>query len=69
MLDLFRYRHAVLGDAGRAEGFLQHDVAALGAERHLDGIGEDVDAAEHALAGVLSEFHFLGCHCVFSIGS
>ena len=61
-LDLLRHRHAVLGDARGAEGFLEHDVAALGAERHLDRIGQDVDAVEHALAGVLPKFYFLGSH-------
>ncbi len=61
-LDLLRHRHAVLGDARGAERFLEHDVAALGAERHLDRIGQDVDAVEHALAGVLSKLHFLSCH-------
>ena len=34
-LDLLGDRHAVLGDARRAEGLVEHDVAALGAERHL----------------------------------
>src|SRR6476620_12535446 len=61
-LDLLRHRHAVLRDARGAERFLEHDVAALGAERHLDRIGQDVDAAEHALAGVLRKFYFLSCH-------
>ena len=61
-LDLLRHRHAVLGDAWGAERFLEHDIAALGAERHLDRIGQDVDAAEHALAGVLRKFYFLSCH-------
>ena len=32
-----------------------HDVAALGAERHLHRVGEDVDAAQHAVAGVGAE--------------
>src|SRR5256885_13241728 len=29
-----------------------YDVAALGSERDLDGVGENVDAAQHALAGI-----------------
>ena len=49
-LDLLGDGDAVLGDAGRAEGLLEHDVAALGAERHLDGIGENIDAAQHPVA-------------------
>ena len=60
--DLFGDRNAVLGDAGRAEALLDDDVAALGAERHLDGVGENVDAAEHAVAGIDAEFDFFSCH-------
>jgi len=36
-LDRLRDRHAVLGDLGRAEGLLDHDVAPLRPERHLHG--------------------------------
>ena len=50
-LDLLGDGHAVLGDARRAEALVEHDVAALGAERHLHRVGEDVDAAQHALRG------------------
>ena len=52
-LDLLGDGDAVLGDAGRAVALLQHDVAALGAQRHANGVGEDVDAAQHSLARVL----------------
>ena len=45
---------------GAPKDLLEHDVAALGAERHLDRVGEDVDAAQHPLAGVLREFYFFG---------
>ncbi len=61
-LDLLGDGDAVLGRARRAEGLLDDDVAALGAERDLDGVGEDVDAAQHALAGIGGEFDFLGSH-------
>ena len=44
-LDLLRDRHAVLGDARCAEALVNHHVAALGAERHLHCVGEDVHAA------------------------
>ena len=54
-LDLLGDGDAVLGDARRAEGLVEHDVAALGAERHLHGIGEDVDAAQHLVARVGGE--------------
>src|SRR6266436_736457 len=51
---------AVLGDAGCAERLVEHDVAALGAERHLDRVVENVDAAQHAIAGIDAEFDFFG---------
>ena len=57
-LDLLGDGDAVLGDAGSAERLVEHDVAALRAERDLDGIGENVDAAEHAVAGIYAEFDF-----------
>jgi hypothetical protein len=44
-LDLLGDGDAVLGDARGAEGLVDDDVAALGAERDLDGVGEDVDAS------------------------
>src|SRR5882762_5514600 len=49
---------AVLGDAGCAERLVEHDVAALGAERHLDRVVEDFDAAQHAIAGIDAKFDF-----------
>ncbi len=55
-LDFLRDRHTVLGDAGRAERLLDHDVAALGAERDLHRIGEDIDAAQQLLAGIARKF-------------
>src|SRR6202034_1093117 len=57
-LDFLGDGDAVLGDAGGAERLVEHDVAALGAERHLDGVGEDLDAAQHAVAGADAEFNF-----------
>src|SRR6185437_11436816 len=57
-LDLLGDGDAVLGDAGSAERLLENDVAALRAERHLDGVGENVDAAQHAVAGIDAEFDF-----------
>ena len=44
-LDLLGDGHAVVGDRGRAELLVEDDVAALGAERDLDGVGQSVDAA------------------------
>src|ERR1700757_385803 len=61
-LDFLRHRHAVLGDAGRAEALVEHDVAALGAERHLHGVGEDIDAAQHLVACIAGESYIFGSH-------
>ena len=49
-LDLLSDGDAVLGDARCAVRLIEHDVAALGAERDLDRVGEDIDAAQHLLA-------------------
>jgi len=65
-LDLLGDGDAVLGDARGAERLLDHDVAALRAQRDLHGFGEDVDAAQHLLARVLGEFHVLGSHLAYS---
>ena len=62
-LDLLGDGDAVLGDARGAERLVEHDVAALGAERDLHRVGEDVDAAQHAVAGVAGKFYVFGSHC------
>ena len=51
-LDLLGDGHAVLGDARGAVGLVEHDVAALGTERHAHRVRERVDAAQHAVACV-----------------
>ena len=61
-LDLLGDGDAVLGDARGAEALVEHDVAALGAERDLHRIGEDVDAAQHAVARIAGKFYVLGSH-------
>ena len=63
-LDLLGDGDAVLGDARSAEGLLDDDVAALGAERHLHGVGEDVHAAQHLVAGVGGKAYVFGSHDV-----
>ena len=67
--DFLGDRHTVLGDARRAEGFLDHDVTTLGAQRDLDRIGKDVDALEHAVAGIGIEFDVFSSHVGFSYPS
>jgi hypothetical protein len=59
-LDFLGDGDAVLGDGRRAEGLVEDDVAALRAQRGLDGVGQDVHAGQHALAG------FVGKKYVFS---
>ena len=58
-------RDAVVGDRGGAPLLLQHDVAALGAERHLHGVGELVHAALEAATGLFVERDQLG-HSLWS---
>ena len=48
---------------GRTEALFDDDVAALGAERHLHRVGENIDAAQHAIAGVSGKFNVFGSHC------
>ena len=54
-LDLLGDADSVVGDRGCAPLLLQHDVAALGPERHPHGVGENVHAALEAPAGLLIE--------------
>ena len=61
-LDLLGDGDAVLGRARRAVRFVENDVAALGPERDLHRVGEDVDAAQHAIAGVGGKANFFGSH-------
>src|SRR5690606_10595047 len=50
--DFLGDRHTVLGHGRRAERALEHDVAALGAQGGLDGVGQDVHATHDAGTGV-----------------
>src|SRR5690606_33495950 len=62
--DLLRHGRAGLGDGRGAEARVEHGVAALRAQGCLDGICEDVHAAHHLGARVLTETDFLGSHLV-----
>ena len=53
--------HAIVGDGRGAVGLVQHDVAALRAQRDLDGVGELVQTREHSLASFLVVCNDL-CH-------
>ncbi len=59
-LDLASDGDAVLGDGGGAPLLLEHDVAALGAEGHLDRVCELVDTSLEPATGVLVELDLLG---------
>ena len=61
-LDLLGDRDAVVGDRGRAPLLLEDDVAALGAERDLDGVRELVHAALERPPRLLVERDELRCH-------
>src|SRR5699024_1426817 len=63
--DLLGDRHAVVGDGGGAPGLLEHDVAALGPEGDLDGVGELVHSPLEAAPGLLVVRDELG-HCGIS---
>ena len=55
-LDLAGDGHAVIGDGGGAELLVQHHVAALGTQGHLDRISELVDAPlEGATSGLVED--------------
>jgi len=58
-LDLASDRHAVVGDRGGAELLLEHHVAALRAERDLDGVSELVDAGLEGAARLIVELQDL----------
>ena len=58
-LDLARDRHPVVGDRRWARELFEHRIAALGAERHLDGIGEGVDPGLELPARIDVETQFL----------
>ncbi len=54
-LDVFGDGDAVIGDGGGAELLVEDDVAPLGAERDLHGVGEGVDPVLERLPGLLVE--------------
>ena len=62
-LDLASDRDAVVGDRRGAELLVEHDVAALGAERHLDRVGDRVDAGLERLARLRVVLQLLVSHC------
>ncbi|EME62236.1 DNA polymerase II large subunit [Rhodococcus ruber BKS 20-38] len=61
-LDLLGDGHTIVGDRGGAPLLLEHDVATLGPQRHLDSVGEAVQAPLEAATGLFVERDDLG-HC------
>ncbi len=59
-LDFLGDGHTVVGDRRCAPLLLEDDVATLGAERHLDGVGEGVHPSLEAAPGFLIERNDLG---------
>src|SRR6185312_7506197 len=64
-LDLLGDAHTVVGDRGSAPLLVQHDVAALGTERHPYSVGKLVHAALESATSLLVERDHLG-HAVMS---
>src|SRR6266536_3313995 len=61
-LDVLGDGDAVLGDPRRTERFVEHDIAAFGAQRHSHRVGEYVDTAQHLVASIDRESDFFGSH-------
>ena len=61
-LDFLGDGHAVLGDAGRAEALVEHDIAPLGTKGDAHRVGQNVDAAQHLVAGFDREFYVFRSH-------
>ena len=66
-LDLTSDRYAVVGDGGGTELLVDHDIAALGAERDLDRVRDGVDAVLERATCLHVVLQFLVSHvCVSS---
>ena len=64
--DFLGNRHTVFGDARCAKGLVDHDIAAFGAQGHFDSIGQNVDATQHAVAGIGVKTYVFSSHCANS---
>src|SRR5882672_3268458 len=65
--DFLGDRDTVLGDGGSAVALVEHCIAALGTQRYLDGIRQNIHAPEHALPGVVAEAYVFCCHLLIPL--
>ena len=63
--DLFGHGDTVFGDGRGSPGFVDNDVAALGAEGYHDCIGKRFDAVEHRFAGFHIIFNYFQPSCSY----
>src|SRR5699024_1019471 len=66
--DFLGDRDTVLGDGRGAEALVEHDIAALRAQRHLDGVGQCIDTGGQTLASIFAETYFLSSHYFLPLG-
>src|SRR5262249_59137624 len=65
-LNLLRYRDTILGDAWSTERLIEHAIATLGTEAHLDRIAQDTSSAQHAVRCAVRNFNLFCCHRSYS---
>ena len=61
-LDFFGDGNAVFGDGRCAEGFVQYDIAAFGAQGHRDRIGKNIHASQDRVTRIAIKFDYFSCH-------
>src|SRR5208337_4945238 len=66
-LDFLGDRDPVLGDGGGAVALVEHRIAALGTQRDLDGIRQNIHTSEHALPGVVAEAYVFCYHLLIPL--
>ena len=60
--DFLRDGHAVLCDLRRAELLVENNVAALGSQRDLDGVRQQIHPAQNRLPGFFTMYDLFCCH-------
>src|ERR1700722_971893 len=58
---------AVFGDGRSAVALVEHGIAALGTQRYLDGIRQNIHTPEHPLPGVVAEAYVFSCHLLIPL--